>query len=294
VGADADVCEHCQSWLLAGRCAFCLAAVRPTDGFCGACGNPPAGRTCGHCGAFGCFHFCAACGQAVTAQGVGMLAAVAEDPDVRDAVAALAALDALGPDEAAPDAGPADAAVPAAAARGSAPASGGDARRLLDRLHAARPGPLAPAAASPARPATPVAPGDATSATGARPLAQAAWSQPAAGDAGDAAGAGATVPARALAEREVRTRARQQARAARAARPGRRPGSTVHDPPGGAAVLRRAPPVAPGGRGRAARRLALSRLRRAAPGPTGCGAPGQGGAWVYAMDVSEHVTLVVD
>lgn len=56
-----DICEQCGTWLLRGKCKFCLTDVAEDDVFCGSCGNPQAGIACPRCGTLSIFDFCRKC-----------------------------------------------------------------------------------------------------------------------------------------------------------------------------------------------------------------------------------------
>jgi hypothetical protein len=68
VANTADICEHCNHWLLKGKCSFCYADVEDGQKFCSECGNPPLGIICQSCNQISHFDFCSKCELPLTSQ----------------------------------------------------------------------------------------------------------------------------------------------------------------------------------------------------------------------------------
>lgn len=91
----ADICEGCGTWLLRGRCKFCLADVAEDDAFCGTCGNPQAGITCPRCGSLSIFDFCRNCAIPLSREGSDQLARTRATPCQEELLAALQEIAAI-------------------------------------------------------------------------------------------------------------------------------------------------------------------------------------------------------
>lgn len=91
----ADICERCGTWLLRGKCKFCLAEVAEDNAFCGFCGNPQAGIACPRCGILSIFDFCRKCDIPLSREAHEQATRAKADPAQQELLAVLQEIAAI-------------------------------------------------------------------------------------------------------------------------------------------------------------------------------------------------------